>query len=419
MRLADLPRDLQTVVTTIERLGRRSGTAVYLVGGAVRDSLLGRPILDIDLAVEGDATALAREAAANLPLELRTHEAFGTAILLAVGGRRIDLASTRAEEYAAVAALPVVRPASLEADLVRRDFTVNSLALPLAALAADEPVEPIDPSGGRADLQRRLLRVHHPRSFLDDPTRILRGVRFEVRLGLAFEAATEELARAACSAGAFGPLSADRLRAELVLLLAEDCAPGAALRRLEALGALAALGLRSPTVATARLLEGVEAALADWHSRHRGVPVARSETLLAAVVLAEAPADRAAAARRLGLRVGRLASLEALVRAIEPPAIPPHEISATLAPLAPEELVLLIAAGGSRAAGRIHKHVSNQRSLELRIDGSTLLAHGFAPGPGIGQALRATRDARLDGRISAGEELDFALGVLRGQGDEP
>lgn len=412
MRLDDLPQDLQTVVTTLERLARGSGAPAFLVGGAVRDGLLGRTILDIDVAVEGDALALAREAAANLPVAVRTHPAFGTAILHSTSGRRIDLATTRTEEYAAVAALPTVRPATIEEDLRRRDFTVNSLALPLSRLDAPEP---IDPSGGRADLERRLLRVHHPRSFLDDPTRVLRGVRFESRLGWSLEPETERLAGEACSAGAFDALSVDRLRAELILLFTEDLDLRALWLRLEALGLLAALGLRAGGAAGG-LLEKVGAAIDDWRSRHREPQVSRPEALLAATLLAESPEARPVAAWRLGVRAGRLESFEALLSSIRSPGIAPHEVSEALAPLEPEQLVLLVAAGGSRVAGRVHAHVSDQRALELRIDGSMLLARGFAPGPQIGEALKATRDARLDGRISAGEELDFALGVLRREG---
>lgn len=404
--------DQQTVLRTIERLAGELGTPVYFVGGVVRDLLLERSILDVDLAVEGEATALARQAAAILPVDLRTHEEFGTAALLTVGGRRVDLASTRREEYPAVAALPTVSPAALDDDLIRRDFTVNSMALPLGA---PETTCPIDPAGGRKDLESRRLRVHHERSFLDDPTRILRGVRFELRLAFELGPATERLAREACAAGAVARLSADRLRAELELLFEEEFDPEPAWERLTDLGVLPAAGLRAGAAASV-LLGRVRRSLAGWSERHgEAHRVERSRALLAAVVLAEAPERRAAAAGRLGIPAGSTERFEDLTATLERDALLPHEAAEALQKLPLEELVLVEAVGGPRAGARVQEHLRSQRRFELQIDGSTLLDRGFAAGPRIGEALRATRRARLDGLITAGEELALAVALLRGE----
>ncbi len=412
--MADLPPEVRTLLSAVARIAGERETSVYLVGGAVRDRLLGRRILDVDLAVEGDAIALARAAADDVGARLRAHEAFGTAVVMLATGRRVDLAGTRSEVYPEVAALPRVRPASLADDLRRRDFTVNSMAVPL-----DDPDgPPIDPSGGAGDLAARRLRVHHARSFLDDPTRIVRGVRFEARLGFRLGTETERLARQACAAHAVERLSAERLRTELELLFEDEGDLEWTWRRLGELGVLAAAGLDGGEGAATRL-GSVSRALDGWTGRHGAeYEVRRSRTLLAAALRTLPPGARDAAARRLGIAAGGAEGFEDLVRAVGRPSLRPRELADTLETLDLEELVLLEALGGSEIGERVAVHLAAQRRLELSIDGSTLLAHGFAAGPHIGAALRATRAARHDGLITAGEELAFALAALRGENRE-
>src|SRR4051794_40345423 len=181
----------------------RDEPEVWVVGGAVRDVLLGRPPRELDVVVEGDAVALAR----RLGEPDAVHERFGTA---RVGD--VDLAAARTETYAAPGALPDVRlGATIEDDLARRDFTVNALAVRLAdGTGVGRP-------GALEDLEARVLRVLHERSFVDDPTRVLRLRRYAARLGFAPDAATARLAADAD----FGTVSGDRLGAELRLALAE------------------------------------------------------------------------------------------------------------------------------------------------------------------------------------------------------
>jgi tRNA nucleotidyltransferase (CCA-adding enzyme) len=187
-----------------------AGASVHLVGGAVRDLLRGVRPAELDVAVEGDTTPLL--AALGGP-ELR-HARFGTATVDA-NGCRIDVAMTRAERYAAPGALPDVRPAGLREDLLRRDFTVNAIALGLGdGVLREVP-------GARDDLRDGLLRVLHDRSFLDDPTRLWRLARYRARLAFAIEPHTEALARAAVGAGALHTVSPARIGNELRLALAE------------------------------------------------------------------------------------------------------------------------------------------------------------------------------------------------------
>jgi tRNA nucleotidyltransferase (CCA-adding enzyme) len=180
----------------------------YLVGGAVRDLLLGRERADVDVVVEGDPARLAR----RLGGESRAHERFGT-VAVNADGLEVDLAAARSEVYPEPGALPRVRPASLTEDLARRDFTINAMAVPLAG-----EVRLIDPHGGLADLERGVLRALHPGSMRDDPTRALRAARYAARYGLRPEPDTDEQIRATD----LGAVSSDRVEAELRKLAAES-----------------------------------------------------------------------------------------------------------------------------------------------------------------------------------------------------
>jgi tRNA nucleotidyltransferase (CCA-adding enzyme) len=438
-----LPRlrpELAARVAVVARLAAEMGVAAYLVGGTVRDLLLGRDGPDLDFVVVGDGLGLAAAVERELGGRLLRHAEFLTADVIDAGGVHLDIATARQESYAGMAALPRVRPAALEDDLLRRDFAVNAMALPLPLPEAAETEEGgagrrgdlgdpgrlwglVDLHGGRRDLASGVLRVLHAGSFLDDPTRILRGVRLEARLGFRFEPETEELARRAVGAGAFARLSGGRLRHELALLL--DCGPvpavaSAGLERLQQLGVLATLHPRLAFDAAARArLRGAAAELA-WH-RSAGGPgpgVRAWLLLLLAVACGLSQGER----EELGLRLllageelrlvtGFAGRLAAVLPRLGAEALP-HEVDAVLADLPGEELLLLAAQGGTLARSWVRRYLTELRPLGLAIRGADLLAAGARRGPEIGRALRATREARLDGAIGAGEELDFALARL-------
>ncbi|HEX5225392.1 MAG TPA: hypothetical protein VFW29_09695, partial [Solirubrobacteraceae bacterium] len=223
---------------------------VALVGGAVRDLLLGHWPRELDVTVAGDAPGLARALAASLspserayghPVEPTLHDRFGTASVAWDYGR-IDVAERRSETYPAPGALPDVGPGSFEDDLARRDFTVNAIALPLAGPDRGE-LRSVE--GALEDLRAGTLRVLHERSFIDDPTRVLRLARYAARLRFEIEPHTRALARAAVETGALDTVSGGRIGAELWLAVREPDGL-AALCALDALGVLAALGLSSP-----------------------------------------------------------------------------------------------------------------------------------------------------------------------------
>jgi tRNA nucleotidyltransferase (CCA-adding enzyme) len=185
---------------------------VYLVGGTVRDILLGERSFDVDIAVEGDAIALAQALADALGGRVRAHDKFGTAVVLYAEDERVDVVTARTEFYDAPAALPTVEHASIREDLFRRDFTINAMAVSLKGADLGRLV---DPFGGRRDLEAKTIRVLHNLSFIDDPTRIFRAIRYENRYGFRMDDHTLRLARGTIEMGLVGDLSSARLRDEL------------------------------------------------------------------------------------------------------------------------------------------------------------------------------------------------------------
>ena len=225
----------------------------------MRDLDLGRPVRDVDLVVEGDGIAFARELSARLEAAVREHERFGTATLTLANGEKLDVASTRRETYAHPGALPTVTAgASIAEDLARRDFTINAMALGLRPQRRR-----IDPFGGQEDLARGLVRALHPGSFIDDPTRGFRAVRYANRLGFRIHAATRREIAAAPALRALGRVSGDRVRREIRLIFEEP-------RRGRATAQLGALGLA----------RAVDTALATGRPAAR---VARAEALVPAI----------------------------------------------------------------------------------------------------------------------------------------
>jgi tRNA nucleotidyltransferase (CCA-adding enzyme) len=376
----------------------------WLVGGAVRDLMLGAPTVDLDVAIEGDAREVARELAARLSGEAVEHERFGTATVSA-DGLALDLASTRRETYAQPGTLPDVEPAPLNEDLARRDFTVNAMA---ASLAADSLGELRDPHSGGKDLDAGVIRVLHPGSFIDDPTRLLRAVRYESRFGFRMDPETERLAREAIAAGAPSTVSGARIRDELLDLLGEPTV-AASVARLQDLGLDRAL---SPLLGDARP-EDVAAAAAAAETRGGQ----RRFAALAAMIAPD-PEDLAGWIEDLNLRAeDRDAVLHAarkgpqLVRSLEPP-LPDSAIHALLHCELPETLGVALALGARQTA--IDRYLERLSGTGLDITGDDLRAAGIPEGPAIGRALRETLKRKLDGEVAGREdELTLATQLAR------
>ena len=207
----------------LARLGRSAasrGLAAHAVGGCVRDWMLGRSgVVDIDVVLERDGIAFAQALAEELGAPVTAHQQFGTATVAVGRGVRLDVATCRKESYARPGAYPSVERGTLRDDLFRRDFTINAMAM---ALSPDRFGERVDPFGGARDLSARRLRILHPRSFFDDPSRILRAARLAPRFGLRLEPSTHRALRAALAGRLLERLNRGRINKELGRLLEES-----------------------------------------------------------------------------------------------------------------------------------------------------------------------------------------------------
>lgn len=416
-----IPPAIVPLLEAVLAEAERRGVGVHLVGGPVRDLLLARALRDVDLIVEprdgasGAAEDLAR-AAAPAGVAVVGHGRFGT-VRLGGGDASLDLATLRRETYARPGALPTIEPGSLEEDLRRRDFSVNAMALPLSSVARRGRAALIDLAGGRDDLAGRVLRVLHPQSFIDDPTRALRAARLAARLGFRLARPSRSALRDAVSAGAFGGVSGDRFRREFEKLF-EDARSGvdpslalALLAEWHVLGALEpGLALPAKAIASLRRLGRAVAEEAQ--------PGPRTRVWLAgfAVWLAELDAtSRRRALRRLSVR-GETAQritafpklrdrvLRSLSRARGRGAV-----DALLAPLEDEERLALLACAPPALRRRMLRWTLEDRGRRPPISGADLVAAGLA-GPSVGAALARIRIAWLDGAVRTREE---ALALAR------
>ncbi len=216
-RLKKLSPQFNNILKSSSRFAKDAGYNIYLVGGVARDLLLNRPVFDLDIVVEGNAIMFVQKLAKYFGRGFRRHHSFGTATLY-YNGHKIDFATARQEKYPHPGSLPKVKPSSLEKDLSRRDFTINSMAI---SLNKKNYGKLIDFYGGLNDLKNGLIRVLHPESFFDDSLRILRAVRFEQRFYFKIETKTYLLMKNAIGAGALKWINPHRLRGELILFLNE------------------------------------------------------------------------------------------------------------------------------------------------------------------------------------------------------
>jgi tRNA nucleotidyltransferase (CCA-adding enzyme) len=376
---------------------------VYLVGGTVRDILLGERNFDVDVAVEGDAVAFAEALAEALGGRVRAHRKFGTAVVLYGDDGRVDVVTARTEFYDAPAALPTVEHATIREDLYRRDFTINAMAV---SLKGEDFGRLVDPFGGRRDLERRTIRVLHNLSFIDDPTRIFRAVRYESRLGFAMNDHAQRLARGTVEMGLVGDLSSARLRDELVALL-EEADAGRSILRLAELGVDRAI---HPHLAadeeTVALLERLRALAREYRL---GVP--RWRLGLGALARRMSPdevydwlerlrvrrrdAEQVAAAVTVGPKIAERLSAEDVDAA---------ELVALAEPYAPDAPLFALATADLEP---LRRYFSDLRGVRLAITGADLAELGLGESPRVGEILGELRRRKLNGELD-GRESELA-----------
>jgi len=417
-----IPAPLLSMLIQARDVANHMGHSLYVVGGFVRDLLLGTPTLDLDLVVEGDAIALAKELSKHIKGRVRYHSRFGTAKLI-LGGtagtnlpESLDFVTARTEFYQHPTALPEIERSSVKQDLYRRDFTINTMAI---CLDRDRYGELLDFYGGEKDLHDKVIRVLHNLSFVEDPTRILRAVRLEQRLAFVIEPRTAELVYDAL--GLLGRVSGERLRHELELILSEQV-PEAAIRRLDELGVLSHLepGLRydawlEEKSSAARLATQPAVSATEVHESGSAgqvqAAVDRKLLLLALLThpLTKGQLDRFLVRLKFSQEVveylRQVKALHALTRRLERPNLKPSRIYRLLRPFSPQALMAYsIALDAGSAREKVLLYLQRLRWVRTRIHGDYLKQQGLAQGPVYGEILGALLDARLDGKISTASE---------------
>lgn len=397
---------------------------VYLVGGFVRDLLLGRPNYDVDIAVEGDGIQFARRLARRLGGRVRPHQKFQTAVVLlppeALGEEpawlptgqdpfHVDVATTRTEFYDYPAALPSVEHASARQDLFRRDFTINAMAI---SLKGEDLGEVLDFFGGFRDLHNGVIRVLHNLSFIEDPTRIFRAVRYENRYAFRMDEQTRALAKACVGMRLVGDLSSARLRDELVSLL-DEADVAWTLQRLFELGVARQV---HPKLATGERTVDLIGRL-DGLVREFGLEgdVVRWRLRLAAVTRNMAHDELFMWLERLRLRH---ADAHVVRRSVVLGPRMDEQLAAAdmgdwdlyrLLDAAPVESVVFALGHSESVAAqeRFRRYLGVLRRRRLQITGNDVIALGARQGPMVGQALEAVRRGRVEDRIGPGRQAEL------------
>jgi tRNA nucleotidyltransferase (CCA-adding enzyme) len=397
---------LQEWLHTAARTADTHGVCVYAVGGFVRDLLLGVRDEDLDLTVEGDGVAFARHLAAATGGICKGPSEFGTAVVIACDGQKIDVATARRETYKHPAALPTVEPGTIRDDLFRRDFSINTMAF---ALNGPEAFILLDEYGGSADLAEGVIRVLHNRSFRDDPTRMFRAVRLEQRLGFVLHRHTLRLLQRAVEKRWIELLSGARLWRELRLMLGGE-APVACLRRLDELGILSHIDAdwRLPP-GQLELLTRVAGARVELAETHPDA-IGRAWPVYLAAVFHGLDAEMI---RRIGARMalspritqeligGIAAAASACDRLCREGDLRPSEVVAALRALALEMLPLLLAlCPESKVHQCVQHYLTTWRHIRPALTGDDLKRLGVPQGPHIGRLLARVLAAKLDGEAT-------------------
>ena len=400
---AGLPKERLALIDMAARIAGEEGVPLHLVGGAVRDLLLGKPSEDLDLVVEGDAETLASVIAKRLSGDVVSRSQFAT-VKLKVWGDSLDLITARNEHYPRPGALPQIAHGTMREDLARRDFSINAMAYPLH-LGPRSGL--LDPHGGRDDLQRGLVRSLHDGSFVDDATRIMRAVRYEQRLHFVLEERTESLLRRDLSK--LNTIGGDRLRRELLLWLKEE-------RRLEILARADSLGV----------LAAIHPALGGAGTSAREAAVAAAEhtsdvhVCLALLVRSlsrsdgEAVIDRLRMPPRWGAVVRDTIELReqwsGLAQAVESHSrlyewLSPRDDAAVRA--------WSLMAPDARMLEALSLYLERLRHVKPLLSGRDLMELGVPQGPDVGAMLARLRSAKLDGAAEGrSQEIELVRGWL-------
>ncbi len=419
-----LPKALFDLLKTAGKLGEEAGSEVFVVGGFLRDVLLNQPNFDMDLVVEGDGIAFAERLAGILGGRVKSHQKFKTAVVILENGQRVDVATARLEYYEYPAALPTVELSSIKMDLYRRDFTINALA---AHLNPENFGQLVDFFGAQRDIKDRVIRVLHSLSLVEDPTRILRAIRFSERYNFRIGGQTDRLIKNAVRLNFFHRLSGARVFHELKLIL-EDKNPLPSLRKMQQYKLLAAVHpLLNLDVQKEALLIETDKVL-NWYGLLYIDP--QPETWLVYFLALcsgfddeqfELIAKRLNFTRKMGKDI---ATLRHMIRATATKLFnweywkePVSKLFFILEPLPLEGLLYLMARNPKES---IQKHISfyltKLRNKKIEISGKDLRALGVSPGPLYTSILSAVTAAMIDGQVSCrADQIAMAKALAEGK----
>jgi tRNA nucleotidyltransferase (CCA-adding enzyme) len=420
--LKKLPQELRDVLISAGELAHKQKARAYLVGGFVRDLLLGVDNLDLDIALEGDGIRFAEAFAKNTHAQVVCHKRFGTAKVNISPGLKVDIASTRKECYPRPASLPLVETGLLEDDLIRRDFTINTLAI---SLNRRDFGGLLDMFEGKRDIGHKVIRVLHDASFVDDPTRILRAIRFEQRYDFRIEPRTMACLRKALKLDMLNVVQPQRLRRELILILSEKD-PWKPVKRMQG---ITGLDFIDPGLSLSKDAAGLFRSVGkqiDWFEsnfpRHR-----RLDTWLIYLMALLEGAGKARIGRICGKFVfakgeekriaGFCSSGPAILARLSRKKLLPSDVFHTLEELSYEVILLLKACARDKLAReRIEDFFRKYNGTNLLVGGHHLKELGFVPGPHYQKIFDALLNAKLNGRLKDREdELEFLKNLKKNE----
>ncbi|MCD4785190.1 MAG: CBS domain-containing protein [Candidatus Eremiobacteraeota bacterium] len=424
-RLKKLPEFLRKMLKVCGIVGDKLKMRVFVVGGFVRDLLMGVENLDVDIVVEGDGILFGEQLSKKLDGRVKSHEKFGTSVVVLPDGMHIDVASSRTEYYTRPAALPDVMESSIKQDLYRRDFTINALAIRLNRRFFGEL---LDFFGCRKDLRNGVIRVLHPMSFVDDPTRILRAVKFEQRYQFHMDQATENLLRDALSKNIFDLVSPERFRNEFIEIL-EEARPLPAIRRMDKLRILRLINknidLDSRMI---DVFEAITAILVKYVDIVKKEGVKQWVVYFNALVMRLDPLEIIEIAERFRIPkniVNRAGfdkkEIHDIIRTLCSRTLKVSELYRTLEGFSLETLFFIMARARTRVVRtKIAQFIHTYRHIKPMVGGNVLKEWGIPTGPAYKEILRILFDAQLDEMLTtlegAREFYNTRLKSLLGKG---
>jgi len=407
-----LKKEQIVLLDSIAKIASIENVSVYVVGGFVRDLLLNIENLDLDLVVEGDGISFSKILSEKFNGSTKSHQEFGTSKLTLQDKSHIDVATARTEYYSHSAALPAIEPSSIKLDLARRDFTVNSMAIKLEKQGV---FSLIDIFGGEIDLKNGFIRILHDLSFIDDPCRVFRAIRFEQRFNFRIEGATRDLMLSAIENKSIDQLSGQRVINEIKLIL-NEYDPQKCVDRMRELCLLQTF---APEISSYdfnwSVIEKIDSVL-NWLETILSIPEHpqkwRVYFLGLFISMKGVVFEKSVKRLHLPIKISNWIRLdrkffdEAKCHLEEEKELKPSQVYDIFSKLSSEAVVLLLAACFSERVSSYAELYFNQycELAKIKLTGDDLMKMGMQPGPTFNSIFKALRDARVNGQVASRDE---------------